>query len=45
MILQGGLVGVVAGWAFPDWGWEFWAICVANAVLTVSYAIAVKMEG
>lgn len=44
MILQGALIGVVAGWAYPDWGWEFFAICAANAVLTVSYAIARKME-
>jgi hypothetical protein len=39
LILQGALVGYTAGQAFPGWGWEFWAICLANAVLTVRYSM------
>jgi hypothetical protein len=38
LILQGGLVGYLAGLAFPDLTWQFWAICLANAVLTVAYS-------
>ena len=45
IILQGGLIGAVAGWVYPNWGWEFFAICVANAVLTVAYGTSKKMEG
>lgn len=37
LMLQGGLIGVVAGWAYPDWEWQFFAILLANALLTVGY--------
>ena len=40
IIAQGVLIGFVAGVAFPDTGWEFWAIIVANPVLTVAYGIS-----
>lgn len=44
MILQGGLVGYVAGQAFPGndivgVSWEFLAVACANAVLTVAYSM------
>jgi len=44
IIVQGGLVGYTAGQAFPGGGWEFWAICLANAVLTVAYGTTRKLE-
>jgi hypothetical protein len=44
LMLQGGLVGVLAGWAFPGWGWEFFAVVLANAVLTVTYGTARRQE-
>lgn len=34
---QGGLMGLVAGQAFPGFVWQFWVILIANAFLTVSY--------
>lgn len=36
LAIQGGLVGMVAGAAYHG-QWQFWAIIVANAVLTVTY--------
>ena len=44
LILQGGLMGIVAGLAFPDLQWQFWAICLVNAVLTVAYGTARKYD-
>lgn len=37
LLVQGGLMGLVAGWVFPDWDWPFFAIIVANAILVVAY--------
>lgn len=34
---QGGLMGLVAGQAFPGFVWQFWVILIANSFLTVSY--------
>jgi hypothetical protein len=45
LILQCGLVTIVAGLAFPDGQWQFWAICLVNAVLTVAYGTTSKYEG
>jgi len=44
LILQGGLVGFIAEQAFPGWEWEFFAVLLANAVLTVTYGTARKLE-
>ena len=44
IIVQGGLVGYTAGQAFPGWGWEFFAVLLANAVITVAYGTARKLE-
>ena len=44
LMLQGGLMGYVAGQAFPGWGWEFFAVLLANSVLTASYGTARKLE-
>jgi len=44
LMLQGGLMGFVAGQAFPGWGWEFFAVLLANSVLTASYGTARKLE-
>ena len=44
LILQGGLMGIVAGLAFPDLQWQFFAILLANAVLTVAYGTARKYD-
>ena len=40
LILQGAMFGVVAGWAFPGWTWEFFALVIANAVFIVAYGVA-----
>ena len=45
LILQCGLMGIVAGLAFPDLQWQFWVICLVNAVLTVAYGTTSKYEG
>ncbi len=37
LMIQGGLVGMIAGMAYPNSTWEFWAVIVANSVLTVAY--------
>lgn len=37
LMIQGGLVGFMAGQAFPDHGWQFWAAIVVNATLTALY--------
>lgn len=37
LIFQGFLVGFLAGNVYPNFEWQFFAIIVANAVLTVSY--------
>jgi hypothetical protein len=45
LIAQGGLMGMVAGRAFPGGDWaspEFWACCVANSVLVVLYGVVNK---
>lgn len=44
LMLQGGLMGAVAGWAFPGWGWEFFAILIVNGAFVVSYGDARAME-
>ena len=44
LFLQGGLVGVVTGWAYPLASWEFFAIVLANAVLTNGYGFFKNQE-
>jgi hypothetical protein len=44
LILQCGLAGIVAVLAFPDLQWQFFAICIVNAVLTVAYGTACKYD-
>lgn len=40
LVLQGGLVGMLAGYIYPDWTWDFYAIIIANTVLTLGYGWA-----
>jgi hypothetical protein len=44
LIMQGAVFGVVSGWAFPGYSPEFFALVLANAVLTVSYGTMRKLE-
>lgn len=44
LILQGGVFGIVAGNLYPNWEWQFFAILLANSVLTVGYGAFKKME-
>lgn len=37
LVIQGALVGMLTGWAYPVTEWQFWAICIANSVLTAGY--------
>ena len=37
LMLQGGLVGMIAGWSYPAAEWQFWAIIIANSILTAAY--------
>jgi hypothetical protein len=37
LAIQGGLVGMIAGAAYPEYTWEFWAVLLVNAVLTTMY--------
>lgn len=37
LVIQGGLVGMIAGLAYPNHTWEFWATIVANSILTAVY--------
>lgn len=40
--LQSGMMGFVAGEAFPGFVWQFWAILIANTLLTMLYSAAKK---
>ena len=44
LMIQGGLMGYVAGLAFPDYQIGFWLTVLANAILVVAYGIAKKNE-
>ena len=48
LIAQGGLMGFVAGCAFPsESGWgspEFWCICLVNAIAVVAYGAFKKAD-
>jgi hypothetical protein len=37
--VQGGLMGYVAGIAYPAWSWEFLLVLIANATLVTWYGI------
>lgn len=37
LMIQGALVGFMAGQAFPDHGWQFWLAIIVNAILTAMY--------
>ena len=37
LMIQGGLVGFMAGQTFPDHGWQFWLAIIVNAILTALY--------
>lgn len=37
LMIQGGLVGFMAGQTFPDQGWQFWLAIIVNAILTALY--------
>ena len=45
LVVQGGLVGFVAGLAFPGWGLEYWATVIINAFLVIMYGIMKEVEG
>lgn len=42
-MLQGGLMGYVAGLAYPGFEWQFFAVVIANAVFTIGYGDAPAM--
>jgi hypothetical protein len=44
LIIQGGLMGYIAGLAFPDYQIGFWLTVLANSTLVVAYGIAKKNE-
>lgn len=37
LMIQGCLVGFMAGQTFPDYGWQFWLAIIVNAILTTLY--------
>lgn len=45
LMIQGGLVGFMAGQAFPDYSWQFWAAIGVNGVLTALYGLMKANEG
>lgn len=40
MTAQAGLIGIVAGELYDFQQWQFWAICLLNAILVVMSDIA-----
>ena len=44
LIVQGALMGYVAGVAFPDYQTGFWLTVLANATLVVAYGVAKKND-
>jgi hypothetical protein len=44
LILQGALVGWLAGTAFPGLPIEFWLVLIANSVTTVAYGVVKSIE-
>lgn len=44
LVVQGGLVGFVAGLAFPGWGLEYWATVIINAFLVIMYGIMKQLQ-
>ncbi len=44
LMIQGALVGMLTGLAYPVTEWQFWAICIANSVLTAGYGAMRNVE-
>ena len=40
LLIQGGLMGYVAGMAFPDYQLGFWLTILTNSTLVVAYGVA-----
>ena len=44
LIVQGALVGHLAGQVFADGSWQFWVACIANSLSVVAYGATVLAE-
>lgn len=44
LILQGGLMGIIAGRVFPGMSFEFFAVLIVNAILVALYGTFRKKE-
>jgi hypothetical protein len=44
LTIQAVIFGFTAGIAFPEFVWQFWALLVANAVVTIAYGIMAAHE-